>query len=93
MKPLKPGTRVRVLRRNGETINGWIAGPPIPHLLPIGEFYMVQAHGWEPEPPYRGRGRKSPERIAWEQTQVMVGLYARDRMKILQRGVTHDGPG
>lgn len=78
--PLPVGLQVTARRKNGELVRGVIAGPPIPHLLPIGEFYMIAKITERPAPFWRGSGRKSNERLRWEAEQGFIGMYAREKL-------------
>lgn len=80
-KPLKTGTSVTVMRRNGEVIQGKTAGPPIPHLLHIGEFYLIAKSPEGEAPFWRGTGRKSNARLQWEAQRSEIGMYAREQLK------------
>jgi len=79
-KPLKPGTKVTVMRKNGEVIQGKTAGPPIEHLKQIGEFYLIVKSPEGEEPFWRGSGRKSKERLLWEAQRSEIGMYAREKL-------------
>lgn len=79
-KPLITGTDVTVMRKNGEVIHGKTAGPPIPHLTHIGEFYLIVRSPEGEEPFYRGSGRKSKERLLWEAQRSEIGMYAREKL-------------
>lgn len=74
------GYGVKVRRCTGEIVQGWIASPPLEHLLPIGEFYIVSGHPMPPDgviPYYRGTGRKSQARREYESTYCELGMYER----------------
>lgn len=80
---LPTGTQVMIRRWNGEEIRCKTAGPHIPHLLPIGEFYLlVKCPDGEP-PFWRGSGRKSKERLLWEASRQEIGMRERPDMKII----------
>lgn len=79
-KPLKTGTSVTVRRKNGEVIRGKTAGPPIPHLSGIGEFYLIVKSPEGEEPFWRGTGRKSSARLMWEAQRSEIGMYAREQL-------------
>lgn len=84
-KPLPTGTKVTVMRRNGEVIQGKTAGPPIPHLLPFGQFYVIVKMPDGEEPFWRGTGRKSRERLLWEARRCEIGMYEREQIQILSQ--------
>lgn len=79
--PLPTGTKVTVMRKNGEVIQGKTAGPPIPHLTQIGEYYLIVKSPDGEEPFYRGSGRKSKERLLWEAQRSEIGMYAREQLR------------
>lgn len=83
-KPLPTGTKVTVMRKNGEVIQGKTAGPPIPHLLPFGQFYVIVKMPDGEEPFWRGTGRKSKERLLWEARRCEIGMYEREQMTLIQ---------
>lgn len=80
--PLPTDAKVTVMRKNGEVIHGKTAGPPIPHLTQIGEFYLIVKSPEGEEPFYRGSGRKSKERLLWEAQRSEIGMYAREQLKM-----------
>ena len=82
-KPLITGTDVTVMRKNGEVIQGKTAGPPIPHLLPFGQFYVIVKIPDGEEPFWRGTGRKSRERLLWEARRCEIGMYEREQMTLI----------
>lgn len=77
---LAPGTPVRVRRINGDFADGKTAGPPIAHLLPFGEFYLIAAEPGGEMPPWRGTGRKSRARQEWEAARAEIGMYERGQI-------------
>lgn len=83
LKPLKPGTPVQVTRINKEIVTAETMGPPIPHLLPFGEFYMVRAYPKTPAPYWAGRGRKSRARLLWEAQFHRIGMYNRRELRLI----------
>ena len=83
-KPLPAGTDVIIRRMNGEVIQGKTAGPPIPHLLPFGQFYVIVKMPDGEEPFWRGTGRKSKERLLWEARRSEIGMYEREQMTLIQ---------
>lgn len=78
-KALPPGTRVTVRRISREVVDGRVIGP-VEHLKHIGEFYLIGGMPAGPEPWWRGSGRKSKERLAWEQNQGALGMYERSEI-------------
>lgn len=78
--PLPTGTKVTVMRKRGEVIQGKTAGPPIEHLKQIGEFYLIVKSPEGAEPFWRGSGRKSKERLLWEAQRSEIGMYAREKL-------------
>ena len=76
---LEPGTRVTVRRISREVVTGMVIGP-VEHLKHIGEFYLIGGMPAGPEPWWRGSGRKSKERLAWEQAQAALGMYERSEL-------------
>lgn len=79
-KPLPTGTAVTVRRINGELVHGKTAGPPIPHLSPIGEFYLIVKSPDGKEPFWRGSGRKSHAQLLWEAQRSEIGMYEREQL-------------
>lgn len=81
--PLPTGTKVTVMRKNGEVIQGKTAGPPIEHLKQIGEFYLIVKSPDGEAPFWRGTGRKSRERLLWEARRCEIGMYEREQMTLI----------
>ena len=81
---LTPGTAVEVRRINGEIVRGAVERR-IEHLRPVGEFYLIANPAAHPgnEPPYKGRGRKSPARLAWEAAHAPIGMYERSEIRTI----------
>lgn len=83
MDPLKNGTRVRILRTNGEALRGQVLNGPVPALAHIGEFYVIGSLDPAPEPPLK-RGQKTKARLEWEkQPFPLLGMYSRDRLDVV----------
>lgn len=80
-KALPPGTRVTVRRISREEVSGKVISGPIEHLKHIGQFYLIGNMPQGPEPWWRGSGRKSKERLAWEQNQGALGMYERAEIR------------
>lgn len=77
-KPLPPGYPVRARRISGEWLDpAVILSGPIEHLAHIGEFYIIGQPPPGEEPYWAGRGRKSFERLAWENGFSRAGMYNR----------------
>lgn len=78
---LPAGSRVRVRRISKEAVEAVVVSGPIAHLKHIGEFYLLGSMPQGPEPFWRGSGRKSKERLAWEQAQGALGMYEREEIR------------
>lgn len=74
MKKKKPGlatgTKVEVMRPNGERERGVIARGPIAHLVDFGPFYLVR--------------RTVPQRARAGDVGMNIGMYCEEDLKILQ---------
>ena len=93
--PLNPGKRVTVRRISKEEVSGKVISGPIEHLKHIGQFYLIGNMPKGPEPWWRGSGRKSRERLAWEQDQGAIGMYERSEIvseSSSARGAGPNGP-
>ena len=86
---LEPGCPVTVRRISREVVEGRVIGP-VEHLRHIGEFYLIGGMPAGPEPWWRGSGRKSKERLDWEQAQGALGMYERSEIR---PSSPYGGPG
>ena len=76
---LPVGQQVTVRRISREVVSGTVLGR-VEHLRHIGEFYLIGGMPAGPEPWWRGSGRKSKERLEWEQAQGALGMYERSEI-------------
>lgn len=67
---LRPGTKVEVVRVNGEPERGIIARGPLAHLVDFGDFYLVR--------------RTVPQKARQAGVGMNIGMYYVEDLRILE---------